>query len=146
MKALMLPKKIINFILFVSIAVGAALTLSFAEGEQPENQMESREQLELAKLKQEIKKLELENKKLSGGWGTIVGIAPFLTTIVALLGVLSRCGNIYRNKVDSVTWTERIWNPIEYEDLMKSLTLSSRTLAQKVRPFKQALPSPSKLF
>ena len=87
MKVLILPKKIIIFVLFVSIFQGAALTLSFAEGEQPVNQMERREQLELVKLKQEIKKLELENKKLSDGRGTIVGIAPFLTAIVALLGV-----------------------------------------------------------
>jgi uncharacterized protein YjbI with pentapeptide repeats len=87
MKVLILPKKIIIFVLFVSISQGAALTLSFADGEQPVNQMERREQLELVKLKQEIKKLELENKKLSDGRGTIVGIAPFLTAIVALLGV-----------------------------------------------------------
>jgi uncharacterized protein YjbI with pentapeptide repeats len=83
----MLSRKIINLILLVSIALEAAFTVSFAEGERPATLMESREQLELAKLRHEIKKLELENEKLSDEWDTIVGIAPFLASIVALLGV-----------------------------------------------------------
>ena len=86
-KVLMLSRKIINLILLVSIALGATLTVSFAEERLPSTLAESREQLELAKLRQEIRKLEIENKKLRNEWDTIVGLAPFLTSVVALLGV-----------------------------------------------------------
>jgi len=83
----MLSRKINNLILLVSIALGATLTVSFAEEEPLSTLAESREQLELAKLRHEIIKLEIENKKLRNEWDTIVGLAPFLTSLVALLGV-----------------------------------------------------------
>lgn len=83
----MLSRKINNLILLVSIALGATLTVSFAEEGPLSTLAESREQLELAKLRHEIIKLEIENKKLRNEWDTIVGLAPFLTSLVALLGV-----------------------------------------------------------
>lgn len=83
----MLTRNIINLILLVSIAFVAAQTMSYAEEGPPATLAESREQLELAKLRQEIKKLEIENKKLRNEWDTIIGLAPFLTSVVALLGV-----------------------------------------------------------
>lgn len=80
-------KKTIKVMSFVLMAFVAMQTMSFTEESPPNTIADSKAQLELAKLKQEVKKLEIENRKLSDGWNTIIGLAPFLTSVVALFGV-----------------------------------------------------------
>jgi uncharacterized protein YjbI with pentapeptide repeats len=47
-----------------------------------------REELELKKLSLENTRLQLENKKIDSCWTTAISLAPFITTIVSILGVL----------------------------------------------------------
>lgn len=82
-----MTRNLIKIILWVLIVFAAAQTMVLAgEGSSGPNS-ESLKQLESAKLRQEIKKLEIENQKLGNNWSTIIGLAPFLTSVVALFGV-----------------------------------------------------------
>ena len=45
-------------------------------------------ELQEEKLRQEITKIRLENEKLDSRWSTAISLAPFLTSLVALFGVL----------------------------------------------------------
>jgi uncharacterized protein YjbI with pentapeptide repeats len=43
--------------------------------------------LEQQKLRQEIRKLELENQRASSRWAAILALAPFITAVVAIAGI-----------------------------------------------------------
>src|SRR6266478_6149049 len=64
--------------------------ISAAGNVAPDSTQQSlqRQALDQEKLRQEIKKLELENQKLSGWRGFFSSNAAFLTSIVAMIGVI----------------------------------------------------------
>ena len=72
----------ISIALLLTFLISASNHVSAAVGHS------NREELELAKLRQEIARMQLENEKLDSGWSTAIGLAPFFTSIVALFGVL----------------------------------------------------------
>jgi hypothetical protein len=66
------------------LALGLPTVASATQTSPPTTQDAS---LEQQKLRQEIRKLELENQRASSGWAAILALAPFVTAVVAIAGI-----------------------------------------------------------
>jgi uncharacterized protein YjbI with pentapeptide repeats len=80
----------VAFLVFFTAVVCLTLTFglsSTASGAQPSTSTTQNTSLEQAKLRQEIRKLELENERTSSLLGGFLALAPFITALVAIVGI-----------------------------------------------------------
>jgi uncharacterized protein YjbI with pentapeptide repeats len=76
------------WLLLVASMIPAHSQGAFGASTEPESQTDQRSELEDEKLRQEIRKLRLENDRSSSPWDALLTSAPFLGAIVAVAGVV----------------------------------------------------------